>query len=189
MITRDILRAVKHESEPRQIDRASVVLIGLVLLGMAGAPEQARAQRQVEDRLAVEDRAQALPTQPTSAAAETDAVRHVVDDYVGLYRKETLAEWRRLFLPTFTCTSANEDGTITVRTLDQFVESQARGFAEAKEMSETLEHVAIERTGRLATAWADFVFRHNGTSRRGRLVLTLVEAESHWRIASLMFSY
>ena len=33
--------------------------------------------------------------------------------------------------------------------------AQARGFAQATDMSETLEHVTIERTGRLATAWAD----------------------------------
>ena len=158
-------------------------------LGVTVAPRDARAQPQVVDQVVVNEREYAPPAQGTPAAAETAAVRQVVDDYVGLYRKDTLAEWRKLFLPTFTCTSTNEDGTVTVRTLDQFFESQARGFAQATEMSETLEHVAIERTGRLATAWADFVFRHDGTARRGRLVLTLVEADANWRIASLMFSY
>lgn len=108
---------------------------------------------------------------------------------MGLYRKETLSEWKTLFLPTFTSTSTNADGTVTVRTLDRFFDSQARGFAVATEMSETLENVAIDRTGRLATAWADFVFRQDGTARRGRLVLTLVETKGTWRIASVMFSY
>lgn len=123
------------------------------------------------------------------AQPASDPVRQVVDDYVGLYRAETLQEWRKLFLPTFTSTSTNGDGSTSVRTLDQFFDSQARGFAAATEMSETLEHVTIERTGRLATAWADFVFRHDGTSRRGRLVLTLIEDKGSWRIASLMFAY
>lgn len=91
--------------------------------------------------------------------------------------------------PSFTSTSTNQDGSITVRSLDEFYDSQARGFARAKEMSETLENVIIERSGRLATAWADFVFHQDGTSRRGRLALTLVESEGGWRIASLMFSY
>lgn len=122
-------------------------------------------------------------------ATSTAAVRKVVDDYVGLYRKDTLAEWRTLFLPTFTATSPGADGAVTVRTLDEFYESQARGFARAAEMSETLENVVIERSGRMATAWADFVFRQDGTARPGRLVLTLIEAKTTWRIASLMFSY
>lgn len=131
----------------------------------------------------------AIGAQSPPATAGDDALRRVVDDYVGLYRKDTLAEWRALFLPTFTSTSTNSDGTVTVRSLDEFYDSQARGFARAKEMSETLEHVVIARSGRLATAWADFVFHQDGTSRQGRLVLTLVRTEGNWRIASLLFSY
>jgi hypothetical protein len=119
----------------------------------------------------------------------TDAVRKVVADYVGLYRKDTLTEWRALFLPTFTAVSASADGTHSVRTLDQFYDSQARGFAQASSMSETLENVVISRSDRLATAWADFVFHQNATSRRGRLVLTLVETGAVWRISGLLFSY
>ena len=147
-----------------------VVLAGLAVLGVATPP-------------------QGVGAQATRAAAATDEVRKVVADYVGLYRKDSVAEWGTLFLPSFTSTSTNTDGTVSVRTLDQFYDSQARGFARAKAMSETLENVVIERSGRMATAWADFVFHQDGTSRRGRLVLTLVEAEGRWRIASLLFSY
>lgn len=134
--------------------------------------------------LARRDQAASVP-----AATDTAAVRKVVDDYVGLYRKDTLAEWRGLFLPTFTATSPGANGAATVRTLGEFYDAQARGFARASEMSETLEHVVLQRSGRLATAWADFVFTQDGTSRRGRLVLTLVEAQGAWRIAGLLFSY
>lgn len=163
--------------------------IGLAALGSASGTRDAWAQPRVGGPYLVTGHAGAGDAQVMAAATGTDAVRRVVDEYVGLYRKETLAQWRMLFLPTFTSTSTGKDGTITVRTLEQFFESQVRGFAAATEMSETLEHVAIERTGRLATAWADFVFRQDGTSRRGRLVLTLVEAQATWRIASLMFTY
>jgi hypothetical protein len=76
-----------------------------------------------------------------------------------------------------------------VRTLDEFYEAQARGFARAREMSETLEQVTISRSGRLATAWADFVFHQDGTSRRGRLALGLIETTGGWKIVSLLFSY
>jgi SnoaL-like domain len=120
---------------------------------------------------------------------QPDPVRRVVDDYVGLYRKDSLEEWKRLFLPSFTSTSANADGSVRTRTLEEFYEAQRRGFAETKETGETLENVRIERSGRLASAWADFVFRSDGTSRRGRLVLTLIEQHGAFRIAGLMFSY
>jgi N-acyl-D-amino-acid deacylase len=124
-----------------------------------------------------------------AAAASDAAVRRVVDDYVGLYRKDSLPAWRELFLPTFTATSPAADGGVAVRTLDQFYESQARGFARATSMSETLEDVAIVRSGRTATARAGFVFHQDGTSRRGQLALGLVETGGAWRIASLLFTY
>jgi hypothetical protein len=116
-------------------------------------------------------------------------VRQVVDDYVGLYTKEALVRWRALFLPTFTATSPAADGGVTVRTLDEFYDAQARGFARAAEMSETLEDVVVERSGRIGTARAGFVFRQDGMARRGRLVLTLVERAGAWKIATLLFSY
>lgn len=56
-------------------------------------------------------------------------------------------------------------------------------------MSETLDTVEIQRSGPLATAWADFTFHVDGTARRGRLVLTLIETNATWRIASLLFAY
>jgi hypothetical protein len=130
------------------------------------------------------------PTSPAGAGDASDqAVRRVVDDYVRLYRKDTLPEWRALFLPSFTATSPGRDGAVTVRTLDQFFDAQARGFAQSADMSETLDHVVVSRSGKLATAWADFAFHQNGTSRPGRLALTLIEAGDGWKIASLLFSY
>lgn len=126
---------------------------------------------------------------PPPGGATPAELGRVVDDYVRLYRKDSLADWKALFLPSFTSTSPRAGGGVTVRTLEEFYESQARGFARATTMSESLENVVIQHTGRLATAWADFVFHQDGTSRRGRLVLTLVDTGTAWRIAGLLFSY
>ncbi|MGE3471208.1 MAG: amidohydrolase family protein, partial [Vicinamibacterales bacterium] len=78
-------------------------------------------------------------TGAASAGPATDVapVRRVVDDYVGLYRQDTLERWRALFLPSFTATSPAADGGVTVRTLEQFYDAQARGFLRAQAMSET----------------------------------------------------
>ena len=45
--------------------------------------------------------------------ADTAPVQRVLDDYIGLYQKERLAEWKALFLPGFTATYTNDDGSVT----------------------------------------------------------------------------
>ena len=129
---------------------------------------------------------------PVVRAAQADAdlapVRRVVDDYIGLYTKERLPEWKALFLPSFIATYTNADGTVSSRTLDEFYESQRAGFARAA-MSETLHDVRITREGRLAQVVAGFDFTSGGNTRRGRLMLLLIEAEGQFRIAALAFSY
>ena len=97
------------------------------------------------------------------------AVQRVLDDYIGLYRKDTLERWKTLFLPSFTATYTNADGSVSSRTLNEFYEAQRSGFA-AGEMSETLQNVRIQRTGRLAHASADFRFTSRGSSRDGKLM-------------------
>jgi SnoaL-like domain len=122
-------------------------------------------------------------------APEDDAaVRRVVDDYIGLYRKETLEQWKALFLPGFVASFTNEDGSVTSRGLAEFYESQAKGFAAAL-MSETLHNTRIERVGRLAHVFADFRFTSRGTTRPGRLMLLLIEQNGTFKIAALTFTY
>ena len=94
-------------------------------------------------------------------ATDSAAVQRVVDDYIGLYTKERLAEWKTLFLPGFTATYTNADGTVTTRTLEEFYESQRAGFARAP-MTETLHDVRITRDGRLAHVFAGFDFTTGG---------------------------
>ena len=123
------------------------------------------------------------------ATARDAAVRRVVDDYVGLYRKDTLPRWKALFVPGFTATYTNDDGSVTTRTLDDFYERQRAGF-EKGEMHETLHNVRIQRAGKLAHAFADFRFSSGGSaSRPGQLMLLLIEQHGEIKIAALTFTY
>ena len=121
--------------------------------------------------------------------ADDASVRRVVDDYVGLYRKETLPRWKALFTSGFTATYTNEDGSVTTRTLDDFYERQRSGF-ERGEMLETLHNVRVQRAGRLAQAFADFRFSSGGSAPRpGQLMLLLIEERGQFKIAALAFTY
>lgn len=138
--------------------------------------------------LAVSSVAQA-PASSAQPASDLDgALRQVVADYVGLYRMDTLPKWRELFLPSFSVASTKPDGT-TLRTLDEFYTAQERYLASGREIRETLANVKIDRNGRLASVWADFVLVDAGETSRGRLVLLLIAESGAWRIHSLMFSY
>jgi hypothetical protein len=118
-----------------------------------------------------------------------DAVGRVVKDYVGLYRRETLDRWRELFLPTFTAASTRPDGTLNLRGLDEFFAAQKRYLDSGRAIGEELENVRIERSGRLASVWADFVLHDEAETSRGRLVLLLVDEKGAFKIHALMFSY
>jgi SnoaL-like protein len=126
---------------------------------------------------------------PPPAPPTDEALRRTVADYVGLYKRDTLDRWRTLFLPTFTATHTLTDGTVRVRTLDEFFAAQ-RGYLDTgRAIKEELENVRFDRRGKLATAWADFVLTEEGEKSRGKLVLLLVADRGEWRIQALMFSY
>jgi hypothetical protein len=120
-------------------------------------------------------------------AADT-AVQRLLDDYIGLYRKETLDRWKMLFLPAFTATYTNDDGSVTTRNLNEFYERQLAAFA-AGDVSETLHNVRIHRAGRLAHVFADFRFTGRGSTRPGQLMLLIIEEKGELRIAALTFTY
>jgi len=122
------------------------------------------------------------------ASADLTPVKRVVDDYIALYTKERLPEWKALFLPSFTAAYTNADGTVSSRTLEEFYESQRAGFARGP-MSETLHDIRITREGRLSHAFAGFDFTSGGNTRRGQLMLLLIEEKGQFRIAALTFSY
>ena len=132
----------------------------------------------------------AFAGEPAPPAARSDAdLRKVIADYVGLYRRETLEQWRELFLPGFTAAHTREDGTVRQRTLEEFYGAQKRYLESGKAVREELDNVRIERHGRLASVWADFVLTEDGAPSRGRLVLLLIEDAGRFKIHALMFSY
>jgi SnoaL-like domain len=124
-----------------------------------------------------------------ASPASAKDLETVVADYVGLYRRDALPEWKKLFLPHFTVASTREDGTVGERTLEEFYEAQRRYFESGRDIKEVLENVQVERKGKLASVWADFVLTDNGETRRGKLVLLLIEGPEGFKIHSLMFSY
>jgi hypothetical protein len=125
--------------------------------------------------------------QPAVAAGDS-AVQRLLDDYIGLYRKDALERWKTLFLPGFTASYTNDDGTVTTRTLDEFYERQRNGFA-AADMSETLHNVRVQRAGRLAHVFADFRFTSRGSTRPGQLMLLMIDDKGQLKIAALVFTY
>ena len=116
------------------------------------------------------------------------AVRRLLDDYIGLYRRDTLDRWRMLFVPGFTATYTNDEGGVTTRNLNEFYERQRAAFA-AGEVSETLHNVRIHRDGQLAQVSADFRFTARGTTRPGKLMLLMIVDKGELRIAALAFTY
>lgn len=143
-----------------------------------------------------------LLTGPASCARKTAAgspnlqigaadrrLDRVIADYVGLWRRETLPQWETLFLPSFTAANTRPDGSTNLRTREQFLEAQRQYHARVDNLKEELENVRVERRGRMASVWADFVVTDSGKQNRGRLVLLIMEDRGEYKVHSLMFSY
>jgi hypothetical protein len=126
---------------------------------------------------------------PAARAQENPRLDRVIADYVGLYRRETLDQWEKLFLPTFAVANTRPDGTTSLRTRDEFFDAQRRYHARVENLKEELENVRVERRGRMASVWADFVVTEGSQKNRGKLVLLLMEDRGEYKIHSLMFSY
>jgi hypothetical protein len=134
----------------------------------------------------------ALASAVPASAQEPDldaGLQRLVADYIDLYRRDRLPEWKALFLPTFTVASTADSGRASVRASEQFFAAQERGFARSREMGERLENVRIHRQGRLGTILADFVFWQDADTTRGRLTLHAIAGTDGWRFHSLMFTY
>ena len=150
----------------------SLVLMLTTLLVSAPVQNSMTAQRSEESRSALE--------------AE---VRQVLSDYIRLYQRDTLLEWRRMFLPGFVAAFTNDDGSVTTRTFEQFYERQQKYFATGRTIREELRNVRLTVDGRLASAHADFVLFDNESQSAGKLVLTFVRERDQYMIHSLAFTY
>ena len=104
--------------------------------------------------------------EPSVAESSTDPVRAAVDrlvaDYIGLYAGPTIDRWQTLFHPAVVVAFPDDDGSITTRTLDEFVTRQKNYFATGRQISERLENVRIDMGRRIARVSADFIFMDEG---------------------------
>jgi hypothetical protein len=110
-------------------------------------------------------------------------------DYIRLYTRDSLPEWRELFLPEFVATAINEDGSTTTRGLDAFYERQQGLFATGKPVSEALHNTVTSRTGSLACVYSEYVWTDGEVTRPGRLMMLVVAERGALKIQSLTFSY
>jgi hypothetical protein len=123
------------------------------------------------------------------ADAARDAVDRVVADYIRLYSGPTLDRWQTLFHPAVVIALPADDGSITTRTLDEFVERQRNYFATGRQISERLENLSIDMGRRIARVNADFIFIDEGEQRAGKLGLHLAEGQDGWKIVAVLFAY
>lgn len=144
--------------------------LGLILLlGLAGLPSAA---------------AQSAATEESRAALDK-----ILHDYIGLYARATLEEWKTLFHPSLSVAHAAADGSIRVRNLEEFFAAQKNTFDTGRAISERLENVRVETGRRIARVTADFIFVEEGQERPGKLGLHLVEGKEGWKIVAIVFSY
>jgi len=123
------------------------------------------------------------------ADAARDAVDRVVADYIRLYAGPTLDRWQALFHPAVVVAFPADDGSITTRTLGEFVERQRNYFATGRQISERLENLRVDMGRRIARVSADFIFIDEGEERAGKLGLHLAEGQDGWRIVAVLFAY
>ncbi len=126
-------------------------------------------------------------------AAQADparaAVDRIVSDYIGLYAGPTLDRWQTLFHPAVVVAFPADDGSITTRTRDEFVERQRSYFATGRQITERLENVRVDMGRRIARVSADFIFIDEGEARPGKLGLHLAKGQDGWKIVSVLFAY
>lgn len=151
--------------------RAPTLFLCLVLFPAGASPAESRAD-------------QSGPAEESALALE-----RVIHDYIALYARETLGEWKKLFHPALSVAHAAPDGAIRVRNLDEFFAAQKGYFETGRAISERLENVHVAPGRRIARVTADFVFVDAGEERRGTLGLHLAEGQDGWKIVALLFSY
>jgi hypothetical protein len=128
---------------------------------------------------------------PRAAAqpASDPAVAAVLRDYIGLYQRDSLVAWRRLFSPTFSATYTLAGDSTRTLAFEDFYQRQVNYFATGRAIREELVAPRIERDGRLAVVRSDFILYDGETSRRGKLMLLLIQDRGEFRIQALTFTY
>jgi len=116
-------------------------------------------------------------------------LRRAIEDYVGRYRADRLADWKRLLHERLSVADPRPDGSIRFRGREDFFATQQDFFATGRKIGERLEAVRVEEGRRIARVSAEFVFVEEGEERRGRLGLHFAEAGGAWSVVAILFSY
>jgi hypothetical protein len=124
-----------------------------------------------------------------NSAESKEALQKVIKDYIGLYRADSLDQWKLLFHPSVTVVFPADDGSVNVRNLEEFFQRQKNYFSTRKSISERLENVQVVEGRRIARVVADFIFVDEGVEKSGKLGLHLVEANDGWKMVAVLFSY
>lgn len=124
-----------------------------------------------------------------NSAQSKEALQKVIKDYIGLYRADSLDQWKLLFHPSLTVVFPADDGSVNVRNLEEFFQRQKNFFATRKSVSERLENMQVFEGRRIARVTADFIFIDEGVEKPGKLGLHLVEGAEGWKIVAILFSY
>ena len=117
------------------------------------------------------------------------SVPALLEQFIGLYARDSLERWRTLFLPGFAAAATNADGTITTWTLEQFYERQRALFASGKPIREVLQNTETTHDGRLACVRSEFVWTDGDVKRPGRLMMLIAAEHGELKIQALTFSY
>lgn len=130
-----------------------------------------------------------ISAESMNSAESRKGLGQVVRDYIALYQKDTLSQWKELFHPSAMIFFPDEDGTITVRNREEFYDRQKKYFDSRKSISERLENVQIFEGRKIARLVGDYIFIDEGEERRGKLGLHIVEGKDGWKIVDVVFSY
>ncbi|HLM82457.1 MAG TPA: hypothetical protein VK302_17770 [Terriglobales bacterium] len=126
--------------------------------------------------------------QETATLPDPD-LQELVANYIRLYTKPTLTDWKKLFHPSLIVANPNRDGSITIRNLDEFYNAQEERFATGRRISEHLENVSTSTGNRIGRINADFIFSEEGVAKRGKLGLHAIRDKEGWKIVAIIFSY
>jgi hypothetical protein len=124
-----------------------------------------------------------------NSADSKEALQKVLKDYIGLYRADSLDQWKLLFHPSLTVVFPADDGSVNVRNLEEFFQRQKNFFASRKSVNERLENMQVFEGRRIARVTADFIFIDEGVEKPGKLGLHLVQGNNGWKIVAVLFSY
>jgi acyl-coenzyme A synthetase/AMP-(fatty) acid ligase/D-alanine-D-alanine ligase-like ATP-grasp enzyme len=114
-------------------------------------------------------------------------IEDLPERYTRLYSERRFDEWRQLFTGTAVILRRDHQGRQTVMGLDQAVHLYRQHAAKCRFIEETWSEVEIRPYGQFATLKAQYRLVSDRDVREGVDLLTLVQEQGEWKIASLAY--